>query len=190
MEKNGEMSDLSIHTCGEHKNSNTQDHFQRLPSSSSHTAPIPSQPTAPAVGFYLSCVQDQASVKGAEGSVGASALSSGRKTRASITCNIELLGHFCASDQKQMDGETKRGMLSSNTLAHPSHLPLEGVLRIEQNVDSDSQGKIWLNPFQRCKVQFPETVGEKHISFKPVLPKKSKNDKVHSKWWRCILNLT
>lgn len=28
--------------------------------------------------------------------------------------------------------------------------------------------KIWLNPFQRCKVQFPQTVGEKHISFKSV----------------------
>lgn len=60
--------------------------------------PAPSQPTTPAVGFYLSCVQAQASVKGAEGSVGASALSSGRETRASITCNIELLGHFCTSD--------------------------------------------------------------------------------------------
>lgn len=94
--------------------------------------PIPPQPTARAVGFYLSCVQAQASVKRAEESAGASALSSGRETRASITCNIELLGHFCASDPQQMEGETARGRLSSNTLAHPSHLPWKGVLRIKE----------------------------------------------------------
>lgn len=64
----------------------------------------------------------------AEESAGASALSSSRETRASITCNAELLGHFCVSDPQQMDGEA----LSSNTLAHPSHLPWEGVLRIKE----------------------------------------------------------
>lgn len=50
--------------------------------------PPPTQRTARAVGFYLSCVQAQASVKRAEESAGASALSSGRETRASITCNL------------------------------------------------------------------------------------------------------
>lgn len=45
-------------------------------------------------------------MKQAEESATASALSGGRETRASITCNIELLGHFCASDPEQMDGET------------------------------------------------------------------------------------
>lgn len=47
-------------------------------------------------------------MKRAEESAGASALSSGRETHASITCNIELLGHFCTSDPQQMDGETAR----------------------------------------------------------------------------------
>lgn len=72
--------------------------------------PYPHPPAPPnparAVRFYLSCVQTQASVKRAEESATASALSGGRETRASITCNIELLGHFCASDPEQMDGET------------------------------------------------------------------------------------
>lgn len=73
-------------------------------------------------------------MKRAEESAGASALPSGRETHASITCKIELFGHFCMSDPQQMDGETVYvcvgGRLSSNTLAHPSHLPLEGVLTI------------------------------------------------------------
>lgn len=45
-------------------------------------------------------------MKRAEESAGASALPSGRETRASITCKIELFGHFCMSDPQQMDGET------------------------------------------------------------------------------------
>lgn len=45
-------------------------------------------------------------MKQAEESAGASALPSGRETRASITCKIELLDHFCTSDPQQMDGET------------------------------------------------------------------------------------
>lgn len=58
-----------------------------------------------AFGFYLSCVQAQASVKPAEEISAASALSSGWETHASITWNIELLGPFCVFDPQQMDGE-------------------------------------------------------------------------------------
>lgn len=74
-----------------------------------YATPPPSHHPACAVGFYLSCVQTQASVKWAEESATASALSGGWETRASITCNIELLAHFCASDPEQMDGETEGG---------------------------------------------------------------------------------
>lgn len=73
-------------------------------------------------------------MKRAEESVGASALSSGRETRASITCNIELLGHFCRSDLQQMDDETARETQSSNTLAHPLHVPWEGVFQNKRNI--------------------------------------------------------
>lgn len=48
-------------------------------------------------------------MKWAEESATASALSGGRETRAFITCNIKLFGHFCSSDPEQMDGKTEGG---------------------------------------------------------------------------------
>lgn len=77
----------------------------RISSCISPPPPAPVQPPAAAraFGFYLSCVQAQASVKRAEETSAASALSSGWETHASIMCNIALLGPLCVFEQ--MDGE-------------------------------------------------------------------------------------
>lgn len=75
-------------------------------------------PPARAYGFYLSCVQAQASVKRAEKTSPASALSRGWRTHASITCNIELLCPFCVCLIRS-GWTTRRETNSSSISAQP-----------------------------------------------------------------------
>lgn len=85
-------------------------------------------------------------MKWAEESATASALSGGRETRAFITCNIKLLGHFCASDPEQMDGKTEGGRYPAASWL--IHEPSMGGC-------SEKKRKCWTQiqiSFQRCRV--------------------------------------
>lgn len=118
-----------------------------------------SSPPTRAFGFYLSCVQAQASVKRTEETGAASALSSGWEN----SC-LHYVEHwaswppFRVSDPQQMDGEAGDDIqhLGSSTTPSRDLVPLMG----EKIKNPYLQWKMWMDHFQRRASSFQRLLSQ------------------------------